>query len=151
MESIKSIGRNAKVVQFELIDGCEGYCLSFNDYRIAGPKPWGGGKVLSSCHPNKERLLKLIEGKESVTITIVDGGKNGFWLDGVNLAGRGTTERYNEYLKEIQELKKWYEKTYSFKRCHTFSRKRIVFKVKTEDIRRNINCSYYRINLKKNG
>lgn len=30
---------------FEVIDGCEGPCLVLDDTRIAGPKPWGGGKV----------------------------------------------------------------------------------------------------------
>ena len=144
MKSAKHIGRNAKVAQFELIDGCEGYCLGFNDYRVAGPKPWGGGTALSACHPNKERLLKLIEGKETVTITIVDHGRNGFWIDGVNLSKRGSLKRYNEYLEEMENLFKWYKKTYSRKRCHSLIYKRIIFKVKTEDIVRNINNSYYR-------
>ena len=29
-----------------LVDGVEGKSLYLNDHRIAGPKPWGGGRVL---------------------------------------------------------------------------------------------------------
>ena len=31
---------------FTIIQGPEGPSLYLNTYRIAGPKPWGGGKVL---------------------------------------------------------------------------------------------------------
>jgi len=33
-------------IRIEVIDGVEGACLSINGYRFAGPKPWGGGKVI---------------------------------------------------------------------------------------------------------
>jgi len=32
----------------EVISGVEGGCLAFDDYRVAGNKPWGGGQVLHS-------------------------------------------------------------------------------------------------------
>lgn len=32
----------------DIIQGVEGLCIGINDFRIAGPKPWGGGKVLHS-------------------------------------------------------------------------------------------------------
>ena len=32
----------------EIVEGPEGLCVTLNDYRIAGPKPWGGGKVIKS-------------------------------------------------------------------------------------------------------
>lgn len=32
--------------KFEVIRGVEGCCLAFDDTRIAGPKPWGGGTVI---------------------------------------------------------------------------------------------------------
>jgi hypothetical protein len=31
---------------FAVVSGVEGPSLYANDYRIAGPKPWGGGKVI---------------------------------------------------------------------------------------------------------
>ncbi len=36
--------------KFDLIlcEGVEGKSVYLNDYRIAGPKPWGGGKVLQA-------------------------------------------------------------------------------------------------------
>lgn len=30
----------------EIIQGVEGFCIGLNNYRIAGPKPWGGGTVV---------------------------------------------------------------------------------------------------------
>jgi hypothetical protein len=32
--------------RFEVIRGVEGLCLTLDDTRIAGPKPWGGGTVV---------------------------------------------------------------------------------------------------------
>jgi hypothetical protein len=29
-----------------LVSGVEGLSIYLNNYRIAGPKPWGGGKIL---------------------------------------------------------------------------------------------------------
>jgi hypothetical protein len=31
--------------ELDLISGVEGLCAALNSYRIAGPKPWGGGTV----------------------------------------------------------------------------------------------------------
>jgi hypothetical protein len=35
-----------KEVTVKLVEGVEGNSIYLNDYRIAGPKPWGGGKTL---------------------------------------------------------------------------------------------------------
>ena len=40
--------------RFEVIRGVEGCCLSLDDTRIAGPKPWGGGTVVHSWETDKE-------------------------------------------------------------------------------------------------
>lgn len=49
--------------EFTLTQGVEGNCLVLDDVRIAGPKPWGGGRVIATftteeryipermCHP----------------------------------------------------------------------------------------------------
>lgn len=34
--------------EFVLTRGVEGYCLSLDGTRIAGPKPWGGGRVIAT-------------------------------------------------------------------------------------------------------
>ena len=33
-----------KTVKIELVSGCEGYSLYIDSYRVAGSKPWGGGR-----------------------------------------------------------------------------------------------------------
>ena len=40
--------------RFDVIRGVEGCCLALDDTRIAGPKPWGGGKVIHSWETDKE-------------------------------------------------------------------------------------------------
>lgn len=116
---IKHINCNSKVAKFETISGCEGLCLGVNDYRVSGPKPWGGGTVMSKCFPNKERVLKLIDGKEYVDIYVIDCGNKGFWIDGINLSRKGTKDDYNNHLKKIFR------------------------QVKTEDIKKAMNSPYY--------
>jgi len=48
-------------ILIEIVSGCEGNSVYINDYRLAGPKPWGGGKVLTSVKAN---LLYLIPDME---------------------------------------------------------------------------------------
>lgn len=36
----------SKFVKIEIIKGVEGMCISVNDTRICGSKPWGGGKLI---------------------------------------------------------------------------------------------------------
>lgn len=48
-------------MRIDLIKGCEGYCLCFNDYRICGNKPWGGGNVVTSWELNDFSLKRLAE------------------------------------------------------------------------------------------
>lgn len=134
---IKHVSRNSKTAHIETISGCEGYCLAVNDRRVHGPKPWGGGYTVSDCFPNKERLLKIIEGKEFVDVYIVNYGWKGFWIDGVNLSRKGTKKDYDEHIKWMGILKKrdsnksWRE----YKKC-------AFFKVETKSIREALNSGY---------
>lgn len=45
-------------VTVELINGVEGQCVGINDYRICGPKPWGGGSVAQSWTTDKNEVLR---------------------------------------------------------------------------------------------
>lgn len=36
------------MAHIELINGIEGMCIGINNMRIAGPKPWAGGRVIKS-------------------------------------------------------------------------------------------------------
>ena len=53
-------------VIFEVIAGREGACLAVGigedaDYRLAGPKPWGGGKVVHKWTVPLDELLRLLD------------------------------------------------------------------------------------------
>jgi hypothetical protein len=48
--------------KLEIIRGVEGPCISLNDYRIAGPKPWGGGTVTKSFTVDVDDLVRAIPG-----------------------------------------------------------------------------------------
>ncbi len=37
-----------KIYLIEVVSGKEGPSIYMNDYRMAGPKPWGGGNTISS-------------------------------------------------------------------------------------------------------
>ena len=49
-----------KHYSLELIEGVEGNSLYLNDYRIAGPKPWGGGAVIKSWKVRLDDLQRAI-------------------------------------------------------------------------------------------
>ena len=55
-----------KDVIIELVDGCEGQCLVINDYRIAGPKPWGGGHVKKTWRTRRTDIEKAIANTQSL-------------------------------------------------------------------------------------
>lgn len=48
---------------YELVycQGVEGNSIYLNDYRIAGPKPWGGGKVLKKWTVTRADIFRAIE------------------------------------------------------------------------------------------
>ncbi len=52
----------AKDKEYELVlcDGVEGRSIYLNDVRIAGPKPWGGGKTLARWVVKESHLLNAI-------------------------------------------------------------------------------------------
>lgn len=52
----------SKEFKLEIIRGVEGPCISLNDYRIAGPKPWGGGTVTKSFTVDINDLIRAIPG-----------------------------------------------------------------------------------------
>lgn len=48
-------------MKVELVEGVEGYCLCVNDIRIAGPKPWGGGKVVKTWCLTERQVYELLD------------------------------------------------------------------------------------------
>lgn len=45
-----------------VVAGVEGPSLYVDDTRVAGPKPWGGGRPLYTFSVSKERLRELVGG-----------------------------------------------------------------------------------------
>ena len=62
---MKLLSKN-DAVEICLIDGVEGQCLSIDDYRICGPKPWGGGTVRKMWKAIPLDILRAL-GLEHVT------------------------------------------------------------------------------------
>lgn len=54
----------SKMTEWELkyVQGVEGNSIYLNDFRIAGPKPWGGGKVLRQWKVTLADLERAIPG-----------------------------------------------------------------------------------------
>lgn len=44
----KEMDEADEALEIQVIQGVEGKCLVINDYRVSGPKPWGGGTVIDS-------------------------------------------------------------------------------------------------------
>ena len=43
------------------VSGVEGNSIYLNDERIAGPKPWGGGKVLKEWKVDEIQIRNILE------------------------------------------------------------------------------------------
>jgi hypothetical protein len=50
---------------FTLLRGVCGLALYLNDRRIAGEKPWGGGKVVQEWVTDPERVATALRGEEA--------------------------------------------------------------------------------------
>jgi hypothetical protein len=48
-------------VEIEVIAGSEGYCLVVDSHRVAGPKPWGGGRTVRKWSVSRADLLRAIK------------------------------------------------------------------------------------------
>ena len=49
-----------KQVKIEVIEVVSGKSLYINDFRVSGPKPWGGGVVIESFTIDKTELKKAL-------------------------------------------------------------------------------------------
>lgn len=61
MTKPRSAKRTEEVAhKIELVQGVEGMCVYMNDFRIVGPKPWGGGTCIRSWSLSKADLETAI-------------------------------------------------------------------------------------------
>lgn len=50
-----------KPMKLLLVSGVEGPSVYLNDYRIAGPKPWGGGTIQREWNVERENVERALE------------------------------------------------------------------------------------------
>ncbi len=50
-----------EIVKVGIIEGVEGLCVAINDVRVAGRKPWGGGKVIKEWQIPKKDIEVAFE------------------------------------------------------------------------------------------
>jgi hypothetical protein len=61
---MSEIGGNENMKsKIELINGAEGLSLYIDDFRICGPKPWGGGTVIASWDIDLKELENIVQKK----------------------------------------------------------------------------------------
>lgn len=49
-------------VTIQVMSGPEGPCISINDYRVSGPKPWGGGNLTAEYEADVSHILSAVGG-----------------------------------------------------------------------------------------
>lgn len=54
-------------VEIAVVSGVEGPSIYINNYRVAGPKPWGGGKITQEWKAHKEDILRAIGASAKAT------------------------------------------------------------------------------------
>ena len=50
-----------EMIEINIVQGVEGKSLYINDHRVAGSKPWGGGKIIQTWKVQKKDLLEDIQ------------------------------------------------------------------------------------------
>ena len=147
MEEHTIIPIESSMAQIEYVESGYSRCICINDTRVTAGKLYGFGYTVSCCHVNKDRLRKLIEGKDIVEILPVKFGWKGFWIDGVNISTKGKRSDYEEQLKRINILRKKCSKDYHPKLQRELN-EISPWRVETEDIRNALNSSYHYLKRK---
>lgn len=65
-------------ISVEIVSGIEGLCLLVNDYRVAGPKPWGGGTVTQSFKTKLVDIERAIYGNRRAQPEITGETSDGY-------------------------------------------------------------------------
>lgn len=91
-----------ETVKLELVSGCEGKSIYIDDYRVAGSKPWGGGRTEKEWTAKRENILKAL-GIEIMRIDFEEGYTNsdGDFIDGMT---EEITILYNKRVIRYEEV-----------------------------------------------
>jgi hypothetical protein len=57
-----------KHICIDEVKGCEGNCITMNDYRVAGPKPWGGGIVVKNWVASVDDVIRALRDNDVVKV-----------------------------------------------------------------------------------
>ena len=124
-------------IRLDLVSGSPNWCLSLGEdggTRITDDKLWGWGRTRHSIAISKDRLRRLIEGKEKVTFRFIDYGRKGVYLDNVRISASGKKSDYDAYIKEKEEQRRLLKKRWSEKRYRNLY-DNTWFIVKTKNIK----------------
>ena len=50
----------SQTVIIEQVIGVEGHCILINDRRVAGPKAWGGGRIVHTWETTRNNILEAL-------------------------------------------------------------------------------------------
>lgn len=106
-------------IRLDLVSGRPNWCLSLGEdggTRITDNKLWGYGYTRYSIAVSRDRLRRLIEGKETVTFRFINYGHKGVYLDDVRISASGKKSDYDAYIKEKEEQRRLLKKRWSQKR-----------------------------------
>ena len=62
------MGMANKHICIDEIRGCEGNCITINDYRVAGPKPWGSGIVVKNWVADVDNVIRALRDNDVVKV-----------------------------------------------------------------------------------
>lgn len=87
-----------KEITIRRILGVAGSCLVINDYRVAGPKPWGGGKIIETYTiPYDNVAGHFVDGKCQISLV-----NKSFYINGKLLCGPQVDSSDN-----MQQIRPW--------------------------------------------
>lgn len=109
-----------KFVKVEIIYGSPNSCIAMNGTRITLAKLWGFGRTTREFKVSKEKIKRLIEGKEWVTFHLLNYGRDGVFLEGERITNNGSKKEYNQYLEIKKEQLRLMNKCWSRKRARAY-------------------------------
>lgn len=74
------MGMANKHICIDEVRGCEGNCITINDYRVAGPKPWGSGIVVKNWVADVDNVIRALRDNDVVKVVRCKDCKH--WEDG---------------------------------------------------------------------
>lgn len=93
-------------MKLEYISGIEGNSLYANDYRIAGPKPWGGGYAICQFDIDEVELLNRFADETA----IFEMFQYSLFINGKHFYGPCTQEEYEKGIEEIEKRRTRFSK-----------------------------------------